>query len=121
MSEENNQDVNPEMEAELVQDDPIGSILDQQGDLEACRAEIDALRAEKTAVYEKLARIQADFTNSRKRLESDFETRFAYANQTLIESLLPVLDNFDRALSQDPVFRVAERRHEWRSRVECAR
>ena len=96
MSEEKNyDDVEPDMEAELVNEDPVGSLLDQQG-------EIDALRAEKVAIYEKLARVQADFTNSRKRLETDFEQRFAYANQTLIESLLPVIDNFDRALAQDP-------------------
>ena len=91
-----------EMEAELVNEDPVGSILDQQGEAESLRAEIEALKTEKTAIYEKLARVQADFTNSRKRLETDFEQRFAFANQTLIESLLPVLDNFDRALAQDP-------------------
>ena len=76
-------------------EDPLGAMFDQQG-------EIESLRAEKNAVYEKLARVQADFTNSRKRLETDFESRLAYANQTLIEQLLPVIDNFDRALAQDP-------------------
>lgn len=75
--------------------DPIGDMFD-------AAQEVEALRAEKAAVYEKLARVQADFTNSRKRLETEFEQRFAYANQTLIEQLLPVVDNFDRALSQDP-------------------
>lgn len=103
MSEETkNKDGSAEMEAELVNEDPVGSILDQQGEVESLRAEIEALKTEKTAIYEKLARVQADFTNSRKRLETDFEQRFAFANQTLIESLLPVLDNFDRALAQDP-------------------
>ena len=29
------------------------------------------------------------------------EQRLAYANQSLIESILPILDNFDRALAQD--------------------
>lgn len=76
-------------------DDPIGAMFDNE-------AELEALRAEKTAVYEKLARVQADFTNARKRLEADAEQRLAYANQSLIESLLPVIDNFERALSQDP-------------------
>lgn len=101
MSDETkNNDV--EMEAELVNEDPVGSILDQQGEVECLRAEIESLKIEKNAIFEKLARVQADFTNSRKRLESDFEQRFAFANQTLIESLLPILDNFDRALAQDP-------------------
>ena len=103
MSDETkNKDGSAEMEAELVNEDPVGSILDQQGEVEALRAEIDSLKIEKTAIFEKLARAPAAFVNSRKRLESDFEQRFAFANQTLIESLLPVLDNFDRALAQDP-------------------
>lgn len=76
-------------------EDPLGAILDNQ-------AELDAMRAEKTAAYEKLARVQADFANSRRRLETDFEQRLAFANQTLIEQLLPVVDNFDRALAHDP-------------------
>jgi molecular chaperone GrpE len=76
-------------------DDPLGAIFDNQ-------AEFEALKAERNAAYEKLARVQADFTNSRKRLETDFEQRLAFANQTLIEQLLPVIDNFDRALAQDP-------------------
>ena len=75
--------------------DPLGEMFDQQG-------EIDALTAERNAVYEKLARAQADFTNARKRLEGDFDQRLAFANQGLIEQLLPVIDNFDRALAQDP-------------------
>ena len=78
-----------------VEVDPVGAMFDSD-------AEIEALRAEKTAVYEKLARVQADFTNARKRLEGDMEQRLAYANQSLIESLLPVIDNFERALAQDP-------------------
>ena len=78
-----------------VEVDPVGAMFDQE-------AEVEALRAEKSAVYEKLARVQADFTNARKRLETDMETRLAYANQSLIESLLPGIDNFDRALAQDP-------------------
>lgn len=75
--------------------DPVGAMFDSD-------AEIEALRAEKNAAYEKLARVQADFTNARKRLETDMEQRLGYANQSLIESLLPVIDNFERALSQDP-------------------
>ena len=78
-----------------------GTSNDPVGDLFDAASQVEQLRAEKIAVYEKLARVQADFTNSRKRLESEFEQRFAYANQGLIEQLLPVVDNFDRALAQD--------------------
>lgn len=68
----------------------------------SAQGEIEALRAEKQALFEKLARVQADFANSRRRLEADFDQRLAYSNQTLISQLLPVIDNFERTASQDP-------------------
>lgn len=68
----------------------------------SAEGEIEALRVEKQALFEKLARVQADFANSRRRLEADFDQRMAYANQTLITQMLPVIDNFERTASQDP-------------------
>jgi molecular chaperone GrpE len=63
--------------------------------------EIDALRAERDGLYQKLARAQADFQNSRRRLETDKEQAVQFANSTLIKSLLPVIDNYERALAVD--------------------
>jgi len=60
------------------------------------------VRAERDMLYEKLARAQADFQNSRKRLQAESDQRLQYANASLIKSLLPVIDNFERALAQDP-------------------
>jgi molecular chaperone GrpE len=59
------------------------------------------LQAERDDLYQRLARAQADFTNSRKRLEADMDQRLQYANTDLIKSLLPVIDNFERALAVD--------------------
>src|SRR5881227_1190790 len=64
--------------------------------------EFDKLKSERDMLYEKLARAQADFQNSRKRLQAEADQRAQYANASLIKSLLPVIDNFERALSQDP-------------------
>ena len=60
------------------------------------------LKAERDMLFEKLARAQADFQNSRNRLEAESKLNLKYANERLIKSLLPVIDNFERALSQDP-------------------
>src|SRR5437764_5724398 len=35
-------------------------------------------------------------------MQADFESRAAYANSQLIKALLPVIDNFERALAVDP-------------------
>ena len=48
--------------------------------------------------YEKWVRLSADFENYKKRALRDKTEALKYANETLIERLLPVLDNFDAAL-----------------------
>ncbi len=73
-------------------DDSVGSTA----------GEIENLRAEKNALFEKLARAQADFQNARKRLEADLETRVQYQLSKLIESQLPLIDNLERAIGVDP-------------------
>lgn len=60
------------------------------------------LRAERDSMFERLARATADFQNTRKRLEADADQRVQYANSGLIKSLIPVIDNFERALAVDP-------------------
>jgi molecular chaperone GrpE len=64
--------------------------------------DFERVRAERDMLFEKLARAQADFTNSRRRLQQESDQRAQYANASLIKSLLPVIDNFERALAQDP-------------------
>lgn len=60
------------------------------------------LQLDRDSLYERLARTTADFQNSRKRLEAELDQRVQYANASLIKSLLPVIDNFERALAVDP-------------------
>ena len=64
--------------------------------------ELIRLHAERNDLFNKLARAQAEFQNARKRLEADKEQAVQFSNSSLIKSLLPVIDNFERALSQDP-------------------
>ena len=47
---------------------------------------------------EQFARTQAEFDNYRKRQRREEQQRTDLAAQRLVEQLLPVLDNFDRAL-----------------------
>lgn len=63
--------------------------------------ELIEARAQRDDALNRLARVQADFANSRRRLEADAEMRMQYANSTLIKALLPVIDNFERALAVD--------------------
>lgn len=54
--------------------------------------------AESKELQEKAARQQAEFDNFRKRLEKEKSEAVKYANETLLEALLPVIDNFELGL-----------------------
>lgn len=43
-------------------------------------------------------RTQADFENYRKRTQRDMQDIYLYAGEELVKDILPVLDNFERAL-----------------------
>lgn len=51
--------------------------------------------------FGRLVRLQADFDNYRKRVAREREDLLKYANEQLILALLPVVDNFDRALASE--------------------
>lgn len=60
--------------------------------------EFDRLKAERDSLLDRLARLQAEFENARKR-EAKERTEFRdYAVAGAVEQFLPVLDNFQLAL-----------------------
>jgi molecular chaperone GrpE len=75
---------------------------DESAGVQGDSNELLKLQAERDDLYQRLARATADFQNTRKRLETEFDQRMQYANSNLIKSLLPVIDNFERALAVDP-------------------
>ena len=82
-------------------DSDQGESADRQD--EVCDSnEMIKLRTERDQLFERLARATAEFKNSQKRLETEFDQRMQDAHSALIRSLLPVIDNFERALAQDP-------------------
>lgn len=64
-------------------------------------SDLKKLQQERDSLFERLARVTADFQNARKRLEDDKKQAIEFANSHLITALLPVIDNFERALSTD--------------------
>ena len=70
--------------------------------------ECDRLRKEIEGQLERFQRTQAEFENIRKRLQREKEDAQEYAAMGVIESLLPIVDDFQRALESpglDPKFR----------------
>ncbi len=66
--------------------------------LDQLRIERDGLRVERYEVKELLLRRQAEFDNFRKRTEKERSDYLQYAGMELVREMLPILDDFDRAL-----------------------
>ncbi|OIA99896.1 nucleotide exchange factor GrpE [Paenibacillus sp. LC231] len=77
--------VNPEI--------PVTESADEAGS-----AEIEKLQAEVLEHQQRTLRVQADFDNFRRRTQKEKEDLGKYASSKLITELLPVIDNFERAL-----------------------
>ena len=60
--------------------------------------EIDRLRAERDALLDRVARLQAEFDNARKRAVREQQEFREFAAADVIRNILPVLDSFERAL-----------------------
>jgi len=65
------------------------------------RAERDGFKVERDELKDLLLRRQAEFDNYRKRSERERADYVQYAAMDLIRELLPVLDDFERALKAE--------------------
>lgn len=60
--------------------------------------EIDQLKAQLKAEEEKYFRVLADYDNFKRRTALDKEALQKYKSQSVVTNILPVLDNFERAM-----------------------
>lgn len=64
----------------------------------AVEAELQKLKAERDSLLDRLARAQAEFENARRRAAREQQDFRDFASVDVIKSLLPIVDNFERAL-----------------------
>jgi molecular chaperone GrpE len=62
------------------------------------REEFDQLKAERDQLADRLARLQAEFENARKRAERERASDRDFATGSVVKQFLPILDNFELAL-----------------------
>lgn len=85
-------------EAAAVPGDTAPAAEDLAAALAALAAERDQLAAEKAELQDLLLRRQAEFENFRRRTERERIEFSEYAAAEVVKSLLPILDDFERAL-----------------------
>lgn len=87
-------------------DDLPGSTeFDLEREVERLREALEAKSREADATRDRYVRTIAEFDNYRKRATREREETVRFAGESLVRELLPVLDNFERALQaarQDP-------------------
>jgi molecular chaperone GrpE len=89
------------------------SVASEAPSAPAQTGELQKLRSERDALVDRLARLQAEFENARKRALREQQEFRDFATADAIKALLPAIDSFERAL-QSP----ANQPGEFRSGVE---
>ena len=70
-----------------------------EGQLAALTGERDQLAAEKSELADSLLRARAEFQNVRRRAERERSDYLQFAAMDLVREILPILDDFERALN----------------------
>src|SRR6266481_8263810 len=65
---------------------------------DSAASETEKLKAERDALLDRLARLQAEFDNARKRAVREQQDFREFAAADVIKNFLPILDSFERAL-----------------------
>jgi len=73
-----------------------------QPSMEDVLAELEQFKADAADMLDRLQRSHAEFANFRRRIEQDRELQRSRATEDLVRKLLPVADDFDRALRAVP-------------------
>jgi molecular chaperone GrpE len=95
------------MSTEQIEHNDLHEPETAQVDIEAgteaqdSNTELEQLRGERDQLVDRLARLQAEFDNARKREIKERQDTRDYAIQSAVEPFLSVLDNFSLALKSD--------------------
>ncbi len=90
-----------ETSAQLDVDHELPSGQDDPASTSSADAEIEALRKERDQYLDRLARLQAEFDNFRKRNAREQQDYREYALIDALKAFLPILDSLDRAAKSD--------------------
>lgn len=86
---------------EVAVDQPAADAAPAPSVLAELVAERDRLTKEKAELQDLLQRRQAEFDNYRRRSERERSEVFEFASMDAVKALLPVLDDFERALKTE--------------------
>ena len=86
------------MDDDILDPDRDALALEPEEEMRRLREALEAKTREAEEHRDRYLRAAAEFDNARKRAAREREEYTRYANESLLRELLPVLDNFERAL-----------------------
>lgn len=86
-----------EEEEILKNEEPVTPITDENSENEEINEELQKLNSENEELKDKYLRLYSDFENYKRRTNKERLELFKTAGEDVLKSLLPVLDDFDRA------------------------
>lgn len=93
------ENINPEIMPEAVDAETATKAATTETAATPPAETAESVRAE---LMDRILRLQADFDNYRRRTRQEQSELSAFVTQNLIKELLPIIDNFERALSSRP-------------------
>ena len=103
--------VNEEAKSDKEDDAGSDDAPKEKGKWKKGDKKLDALKQKNEELEDRVKRQMAEFENFRKRTEKEKSTMFEMGAKSVIEKLLPVVDNFERGLAsasdddkQDPIY-----------------
>ena len=96
-----NQNVNPEEPEILEETKELEQDTKLNNEMLKLEKEIQTLHEEKHQLEEKVKLAQAESVNYRRRKDEETESMLKFANQGIITELIPIVDNFERAINKD--------------------
>lgn len=119
-----NSDEENDIQLEVTNDEDTGTLDPELTDVEATEAnkikqlkeKLARVEEEKRTILETAQRERADFLNARKRLESERANDKLRYTKRHIESLLPLCDSFEMAISNTEAWEKADAN--WRKGIE---
>src|SRR5258708_23152486 len=93
-----NLDLDRELPAAEDEDETVAISMSGKAVDDSAASETEKLKAERDALLDRLAPLQAEFDNARKRAVREQQEFREYAAADVIKNFLPILDSFERAL-----------------------
>lgn len=89
----------PELSAEDAAEGGAQTV--EAGSAEALKSELDQVKSERDQLLDRLARLQAEFENSRRREAKERQDVRDYTVQSAVDPFLGVMDNFQLAMKAE--------------------